>query len=722
MYTKEDKGQWIKIVNKNGANLGVAKNSPVELLEDDGFLFKDLNQNGKLDPYEDWRLSLDERIEDLVERLSIEQIAGLMLYSSHQAVSTGEDAFTKNYRGTYQGKEFADYDGSISDLSDQQKSYISKENIRHFLLTVVDSPEVSATWSNNLQAVAEVNDLGIPVNISSDPRHSTHADTEFNAGAGGDISKWPEQLGLAATFDPNVVKEFADIARKEYRALGITTALSPQIDLATEPRWMRFDGTFGEGVDLVTAMAQAYCDGFQTSKDTNAWGPSSVNTMTKHWPGGGTGEAGRDAHFGYGKYAVYPGNNSNQHLQPFLNGAFNLQDGTQKTAAVMPYYSISYQIDQQNKENVGNGYSKYLVTDLLRDKYHFDGVICTDWQLTDDAPRLDDFFAGKPWGVEDLTIAQRHYKALLAGVDQFGGNNELAPVLDAFYRGVKDFGEAAFTKRFRASAQRLLRNIFQVGLFENPYVDVEKSCQLVGNPSFMEKGYKAQKKSIVLLKNQGTLPIQKNTKVYIPENQLEEQEDWFGNTIPARVEDPVQTASVNQYFERVTNPDESEVIICFISSPMTPSYQEEEGYLPISLQYGPYQATEARKKPLADESRSYFNKTTKATNLQTMKQINDLKQKYPEKKLVVVMNLKNPTIVAEFETSADAILAEFGVQNQAIFDVLSGQFYPQGRLPFQMPKNMTTVETQAEDIPFDMDVYIDSVGHAYDFGFGLKME
>lgn len=722
MYTIKDKGQWRKINNQRGAILGIAKDSKIELLEKDGFLFKDLNQNGQLDPYEDWRLPLEERINDLTERLSIEQIAGLMLYSSHQAVSSSEDEFSKKFRGTYYGKAFEEYDGSITDLSDQQRAYLTKENVRHFLLTTVDSPEVSATWANNLQAEAEATDLGIPVNISSDPRHSTNADTEFNAGAGGDISKWPEQLGLAATFDPSVVKEFADIARQEYRALGITTALSPQIDLATEPRWMRFDGTFGEGVELVTKLAQAYCDGFQTSEDVNGWGSTSVNTMAKHWPGGGTGEAGRDAHFGYGKYAIYPGGNFKQHLQPFLNGALNLQDGTKKAAAVMPYYSISYQIDQKNKENVGNGYSKSIVTDLLRETYQYDGVVCTDWNITKDAPRPDDFFSGKPWGVEDLTIAQRHYKAILAGVDQFGGNNELAPVLQAFRQGVQDFGETTFTERFHASAKRLLRNIFQVGLFENPYVDVEKTGEILGSPKFMEKGYKAQQQSIVLLKNQMTLPLEKKTKVYIPKNDLAEQQDWFGQTIPAHETDPVENSNVDRYFERVTNPEDSQVILCFITSPAMPSYQRDKGYLPISLQYGPYQATYARKEALAGNSRSYYNKTTMATNLRTVEQINELKQNYPDKKIVVVMNIKNPTILSEFEPAADAILAEFGVQNQAIFDVLIGECPAQGRLPFQMPKDMITVETQQEDVPLDMEAYTDSQGNTYDFGFGLQMK
>ncbi|WP_239644621.1 glycoside hydrolase family 3 N-terminal domain-containing protein [Enterococcus crotali] len=382
-YKKTPQGNWILVENENGATLGYAKNSGVSLIEKDGFAFKDLNQNGVLDPYEDWRLPLEERIEDLVAKLSVEQIAGLMLYSRHQTVSKKQNHFVEMFSGTYDGQPLERYEGSLAELTDQQKEFLKEDHIRHVLLTLVDSPKIAAQWTNNLQAMAESLDLGIPVNISSDPRHSTSADTEFNAGAGGDISKWPEQLGLAAAFDPELVRKFGEIASKEYRALGITTALSPQIDLATEPRWMRFSGTFGEGVKLVTDLAKAYCDGFQTTPHEKCdWGSESVNAMVKHWPGGGSGEAGRDAHYGYGKYAVYPGQNFEEHLQPFLNGAFSLENGTEKASAVMPYYTISYDQDQKNQENVGNGFSEFIINDLLRKKYEYDGVVCTDWSIT----------------------------------------------------------------------------------------------------------------------------------------------------------------------------------------------------------------------------------------------------------------------------------------------------------------------------------------------------
>lgn len=435
MYETIDKGQWIKIVHSEGPTLGIAKTGDVQLLEQDGYLFKDLNKNGKLDPYEDWRLTINERIEDLVQQLPVAVIAGLMLYSTHQAISCSNTGFSKKFAGTYNGLSIEEYSGEVSDLSDQQKHFLEKEGIRHFLMTVVDSPEIAATWGNNLQAAAEKLAYGIPVNVCSDPRHGTNSNTEFNAGARGDISKWPEQLGLAATFQSKLVKRFAAIARQEYRALGITTALSPQVDLATEPRWMRFIGTFGENVKLVTDMSRAYCDGFQTTPYEKGWGEESVNTMVKHWSGGGTGESGRDAHYGYGKYAVYPGGQFDEHLIPFLSGAFALADGTQKAAALMPYYTISYNVDKLNKENVGNAFSKYIITDLLRDKYDYQGVVCTDWGVTADSRSLDCFSGGRPWGVESLSVADRHLKAILAGVDQFGGNNVLEPLLSAYEKG-----------------------------------------------------------------------------------------------------------------------------------------------------------------------------------------------------------------------------------------------------------------------------------------------
>ncbi|MFT4022093.1 MAG: glycoside hydrolase family 3 N-terminal domain-containing protein [Acinetobacter sp.] len=711
------KQTWYEITQENGATLGTTQ--PENVLEIDGLYFKDLNKNGKLDKYEDWRLPIEERIDDLIRQMSIEDIAGLMLYSSHQAVSSQNDRFSKQFGGTYQGKSFAEYDGEISDLTDQQQDFLFRHRIRHFLLTRVDNAETAAKWSNNLQQQAEQTGLGIPVNISSDPRHSTKSDTEFNAGNGSDISKWPEQLGLAATFDPQIVEQFANIARIEYRALGITTALSPQIDLATEPRWMRFEGTFGESSELTAQFAKAYCDGFQTTPERQGWGELSVNTMVKHWPGGGTGEAGRDAHFGFGQYAVYPANNFNEHLVPFIDGAFKLEKGTQQASAVMPYYTISYNIDQTHHENVGNGFSRYIISDLLREKYQYEGVVCTDWNITHDAPEIHQFFSGKSWGVEQLTVIERHYKAILAGCDQFGGNNDIEPVLAAYKMGVEAFGETQFRQRFEQSAKRLLRNIMQVGLFENPYVDVEQSQRIVAQPDFLQQGFNAQLKSIILLKNKHTLPIQQGTKVFIPKNHYAKSKDWFGRDIDEYEQHPVPSTIVKQYFEQVEDVEHAEKIIFFIESPITSAYDKIQGYLPISLQYGAYRATHAREQAIAGIDRSYKDKTNIAANVQSVELIQKYAQQYPEKEIIVVLRMKNPTILHEIEPYVSAILVEFGVQKTAIFEILTGQHVPQARLPFQLPANMQTVEQQNEDVAFDMQCYQDELGNYYDFGFGL---
>jgi beta-glucosidase len=729
---------FVVVTNPNGATLGYTPASGVKILTVNGLAFKDLNKNGQLDKYEDWRLPVDERAKDLASKMSVEQIAGLMLYSIHQAIPANARGFGA---GTYNGKPFPESGANPWDITDQQKAFLGKDNLRHVLVTVVQSPEVAARWNNKMQAYVEGLGLGIPANNSSDPRNSAVANTEYNAGGGGKISMWPESLGLAATFDPAVVEQFGQIASREYRALGITTALSPQVDLGTEPRWSRINGTFGEDPQLSADMARAYIDGFQTSTGAaeikDGWGYHSVNAMVKHWPSGGPEEGGRDAHFAYGKFAVYPGNNLKQQIIPFVDGAFKLHGKTKMASALMPYYTISYNQDKKNGENVGNGYSAYLVTDLLRKKYNYDGVVCTDWGVTGNEGKTPDMFAGKSWGMETKTIPERHYKVLMAGVDQFGGNNDAGPVLAAYQMGVKDHGEAFMRARFEQSAVRLLRNIFRVGLFENPYLDPQESKSAVGKAEYMTAGYNAQLKSIVLLKNKGNLlPLQKGKTVYIPKRFTPSSKDWFGNTTPEKREDPVNLEMVKKYFNVTDDPAKADYAIVVVRSPnggVGYDRQDREkggnGYVPISLQYGPYTATEAREHsmaagdPVVDPTitdRSYKGKSVTASNEADLKAILDAKAAMNGKPVIVVVEASKPMIFSEFENRVDGILVGFGIQHQAMFDIISGAAEPSGLLPVQMPANMSTVEKQFEDVPHDMEPHVDSEGHKYDFGYGLN--
>ncbi|WP_206424303.1 glycoside hydrolase family 3 protein [Cohnella candidum] len=722
--------------NEGGPLLGYSETSGVSILQQDGFAFKDLNKDGKLDPYEDWRLPPRVRARDLASKMTIEQIAGLMLYSSHQAIPGNMGWFPATYAG---GRNFEESGAAPSDLSDQQLDFLTKDHIRHILITRVQSPEVAADWNNNVQAFAEGIGLGIPANNSSDPRHGSDTSKEFNAGAGGTISMWPESMGLAAAFDPEIAREYGEIASREYRALGLATALSPQVDISTDPRWFRFGMTFGEDPRLAADMARAYIDGFQTSEGeaeiADGWGYASVNAMVKHWPGGGSGEAGRDAHFGYGKYAVYPGNNFEEHLIPFTEGGFRLSGKTSKASAVMPYYTISVDQDSKNGENVGNSYNAYLIDDLLRGKYGYDGVVCTDWGITadegEDITRL--FPGGRCWGVEEgYTVAERHYKLLMAGVDQFGGNNDAGPVIEAYYIGVKEHGEAFMRKRFEQSAVRLLLNMFRLGLFENPYLNAEESAAIVGSPAFMEAGYRAQLKSIVMLKNEGVLPLTKRKSVYIPKRKLPADSDWMGMPIPPSEQYPVNLDIVRKYFDVTDRPEDADFALVCIESPRsTKGYSKADadaggnGYVPISLQYRPYTAEHARETSLAGDprdvlNRSYQGKTVTVANEGDLDAVLETKKRMNGKPVIVSILLSNPAVVSEFEPSADAIVAHFGVQDQAILEILTGAFEPQALLPFQMPADMKTVEEQFEDVPHDMEVHVDSAGHAYDFAYGLN--
>jgi len=735
-WTETEKEGFRLVAQDGGPTLGYSPESGVQILTVDRFAFKDLNKNGSLDPYEDWRLSAEERAVDLASQMSEAQIAGLMLYSAHQSIPGGGYG-----RSTYDGKPFAESGAQAFDLTDDQVEFLTSDNLRHVLITSVESPEVAAQWNNNAQALVESLGLGIPANNSSDPRHEADSDEEYNLGAGGDISRWPGAIGLAASFDPALVQEFGRIASIEYRALGIATALSPQVDLATDPRWYRFSGTFGPSPELSTDMSRAYIDGFQTSSEekeiTGGWGFESVNAMAKHWPGGGTGEGGRDAHYGFGKFAVFPGNNLQMHMKPFIEGAFALEGGTGQASAIMPYYTISFGEDP-NGENVGNAFSQYFITEQLREKYGFDGVVCTDWGVTRDEEGMATF-GRTPWGVESLSVAERHYKILMAGCDQFGGNNDAEPVLEAYQMGVKEQGESFMRARFEQSAVRLLKNIFRVGLFENPYLDVAETKAMVGNPEFMTAGYEAQLKSIVLLKNKNeVLPLKNEQKVYIPQRYVPASRNFFGQETPARWEDPISKAAAGKYFSLTSDPDSADVAIVVIHSPengRTAGYNAEDaenggnGFFPISLQYGSYTATEARDPSLAGDAReqdvlnrSYQNKTVTANNRSDLELIMKTKQEMKGKPVIVVLKMSNPTVVAEFEQEVDALLVNFNVQDQALMDIVSGQAEPSGLLPLQMPANMATVEQQFEDLPFDMEPHVDSEGHTYGFAFGMNWD
>lgn len=719
------------IQNPQGPALGFTS---TPLLEDKGLFFKNLSRTGRLLPYEDWRLDPQTRAKDLAGRLAIEDIAGLMLWSPHQLVP-----FLPGlpFIGHYGGREYTEGKTDPASLTDEQMDFVQDQKIRNILLNYAESADAASRWNNNLQALAEDSPWGIPVCISSDPRHAAGKKTAEFSGQGKDVSRWPEGMGLAASFDPDLVENFAKIVAKEYRALGISLALGPQIDLATDPRWMRLEDTYGTKADMTTAMARAYCDGLQTTEGTpDGWGADSVAAMVKHWPGGGTGEGGRDAHYAYGKFAVYPGKRMQDHMKPFTQGAFKLKGPTQKAASVMPYYTISWQQDDKYGENVGNAYSRYIISDLLRQKYHYDGVVCTDWGITGNPGPSVGSFGGTCFGTELFPEAERYLKLLLNGVDMFGGCSRMEPVTQAYEIGCQRYGRDFMDQRMQASAERILTIFFRLGLFENPYLDPQKSTQIVGAPEFVQAGLEAQAKSAILLKNENkVLPLKKGTKIFVPDRHIGPYMNFFRTLMPAQDLTPLTPNQVEGYFSLVSDPKEADAAVVMMESPMCDCYRDEDlakggnGYLPISLQYRPYTADQARPSSLArgdyrelDCDRTYRGKTNTARNEGDLDNLLQAREAMGQKPVIAILQIHNPTVMSEFEPAADAILAHFGIEDRVLMDLLCGQAKPGGRLPVIMPVDMETVEAHCEDVDDDIQPYVDRTGNAYDYGFGLNYE
>jgi beta-glucosidase len=744
----------VTVTNPNGGpTLGYVKKSGLKLLKvkegNDTYSFKDMNGNGKLDVWEDWRKSVDERAEALALEMTIDEIAGLMLFSSHE-------------RNPEAG------------LTEDQKKYLKEDNLRNVLNAGSNDVEALVSWNNAMQAYVEgfIKDGNkvIPVNFSSDPRSTAGSDAQYNAG-GEDISRWPSNLGIAATFDPEIMRTFARIAAEEYRGMGIATALGPQIELATDPRWLRFDGTFGENTQLAADMAEAYVDGSQSTyingEDTG-WGVRSINAMIKHFPGDGMGESGRESHLEGGKYAVYPSDNFQEHLKPFIDGGLNLKGKTKQVASMMLSYSIAIGSDGNPLFGInrGSAYDKAKI-DILRNEHNYEGVLCTDWgvavAVSTPAASVD-----MAWGAEDLSVEERHYALLLAGMDMFGGNNDKKPVLAAYDMWVKDFGEASAKERFQLSGKRLVTMLFNAGLFENPYLDLNESKVSVGSQDKRDAGYQAQLASIVMLKNKnsaiqaGLFDSYKNKVAYIPSSIHHNFKTVWGPAVDTA--DPtLNVETAKGYFKEVLTdtqvkddagnvtgfivPDLSnvDVIIIGMSSPdsggvfSSPGFDKDnDTFYPLSLQYRPYTASNARVRQTSisgniledgsKQNRSYYNKTSRISNEYDLDAFLNAKKaaaaieastgkRIP---VLVALKAKNPVIVGEFEAQADAIVTGFSVDDAAYFDILLGKTEPKGLLPMQFPKDMVTVEANQEDVGQDITPYTDEMGNVYDFGYGLN--
>jgi len=603
---------------------------------DDGFQYRDLNKNGKLDVYEDSRRTIDERTDDLLAQMTLEEKAGCMFITM---IGMGKNGNLLEKPTLSDPFSFA--------LPPTSEMVLTKR-MNHFNIYTSMDPRSMAVWYNRLQKLAERTRLGIPVTIASDPRNAYTKN--FLAGApAGSFSQWCEPIGFAAIGDSFLTWKHGDIARQEYLAVGIRVALHPMADLATEPRWPRINGTFGEDATLASRMVYAYIKGFQG----DSIGPWSVACMTKHFSGGGPQKEGLDPHFQFTKGQVYPGNNFKYHLIPF-EAAFRAG-----TAEIMPYYGIPV---GQTSEDVGMGFNKDIITGLLRNTYHFNGIVCTDWGLLTDSKAFGiTILPARAHGMMHKTVEERMLKVIEAGVDQFGG--EAIP--EVLVKLVKEgkISEA----RIDSSVRRLLRMKFQLGLFDQPFVDVEKASEIVGNKEFRRWAELSQRKAITLLKNDtvgegNILPLKGKLKIYVRN---------------------ISPAVASRYAEVVDDPKKADIAILRLDAP----YEPRKGFLEQMFHHGDLDFKGKQKE-----------------------EILGLLNKVPT---IVDIYLDRPAVIPEIAADAVALLADFGANDEAVLDVIFGKFQPEGKLPFELPSSMEAVRNQKEDLPYD------SENPLFPFGFGL---
>jgi beta-glucosidase len=630
----------------NQPQLGVRGGKTITV---DSLRFRDLDRDGKLSPFEDWRLSPDQRAADLVGRMTLEERAGEMMHGTLPAVG-----------GMVPGR------GQGYDL-DKLKPLILERHVTTFITRLAGDPAWLAEQNNAVQAIAEQGRLGVPATISTDPRHHFQFVAGASVAAGG-FSQWPEATGLAAIGDERLVRRFGEIARQEYRAVGIHQALSPMADLATEPRWSRISGTFGEDPDLVGRMVKAYVQGFQGGETNLA--PNGVSAVVKHWVGYGASAKGFDGHNSYGRYAVFPAGQFDLHVKPF-DQAF-----AASVVGVMPTYAIlkDLSLDGQPLEQVGAGFSKQLLTDQLRSKHGFKGVVISDWAITNDCGETcrngfpdgqKPSFAGlsTAWGVEDLAKVDRYAKGVNAGLDQFGGVEDTADLVAAVKTG--KIPQA----RIDDAARRILAIKFQQGLFENPYVDPKAATALVGSQTFVAEGRAAQSAALTLLENKnGLLPLKgAGRKVWLKGVSAEAAKAH--GLVP--VDDLAQAELA---IIRTATPFET------LHPNFTFGSFQHEGDLSFKDGAADYEAIKAASA------------------------------KVPT---IVSVYLDRPAILTNVRDKAAALIGDFGSGDDAFLDAVTGKAPPRGKLPFELPSSMAAVEVQAEDAPHD------SKGPLYPIRFGL---
>ncbi len=613
---------------------------PHLLTAEDGTRYRDLNGNGVMDPYEDPRLGAEERTEDLLARLSLEEKVGLLF---HTVIETGPD-------GT-----LLETPGAIS--KSPTTTVVARKLMAHFNVHGLESAEAAARWHNRLQQLAETTPHGIPVTISTDPRHGG-AQNAGTSWATSFFSLWPEPLGLGALRDPELVRVWADTVRREYTAVGIRAGLHPVADLATEPRWARQRECFSQDPELTAELVGAALEGLAGEE-----GEPPVQSTVKHFPGAGPQKDGEDAHFPYGRDQVYPGGRFEDHLLPFRVA---IDAGAE---AIMPYYGrpVGLVRDGEEIEAVGFGFNRRVLTGLLRGELGYEGVIVSDWELVNDNHVGDQVLPARAWGVEELTPSQRMARILEAGADQFGGEECTELLLDLVREG------AVAEERITDSARRLLRVKFRLGLFDDPYVDESAAAARVGIEEDRRRGHEAQARSVVVLHDDGgLLPLRR------PGSGAGGRLRLYTEGLPEEV--------VAALGEPVEHPADADLALLRIGAPFQP---RDDLFL-----------------------EAWFHQGDLAFPPGLAHRLARIRAVCP---LVLDVDLDRAAVLTDIAPVCDALTGTFGVSGAAWADAITGRVPAAGRLPLDLPRSMDAGRAAPEDVPGG------TADPLYPFGHGLDL-
>lgn len=687
-----------------------------QLIEVDGLLFKDLNGNGELDPYEDWRLPFEERAKDLVARMTLDEKVGNMLINTRRTGYNTPEGGKTSHDGVID-EEVIEGGTSIFAMRKVWPTSHTIENmhIRHFILRDNFSPTKLARWNNAVNEIAEGTRLGIPTIATSNPRNDNGEYVFGMNDAMGVFSTFPATMGLAAAVlgekalgkDGQLFTDYAEAARAEWKAAGIRKGYMYMADVMTDPRWQRTYGTFGESPELIAEAMERLVQGFQGDE----LGPDSVSLTTKHYPGGGPRENGFDPHYKEGKWNVYatPGSLEKYHMPGFKAAL--------KSGSMMPYYSapsIEKSVVQKLDgidvpfEEVGFTFNWYLIEEVLRRRMGFKGYVNSDSGVTDNMC----------WGVEEMDRPGRFAKAVNAGTDLIADTNNVADLKEAVERGMISM------ERIDEANYRLLLEMFQLGLFDDQtYVDAEAADAIVANSPGWEVAKEVHRKSVVLMKNSNnTLPLAEGAKVYV-QMWHKKPETSEQKTAEARE----QIGSVDGLV-LVDRPQDADALILMVDPQSGDYFNATPGLLELTI---------CENKPRVALDGTEYTETT-VTGAEEFRQMaRDGRER--GQKVIISVNYSLAWIIDDVEPLADALIGAFHSFFDAQGEVIAGKFKPQGKLPITPPGTEAAIEVDENGVcispndvpgydkqhymPKDLDyAWTDCDGNVYKLGHGLTYE